>query len=341
MSALEKNLKNNKHKMIKVKNFGFCFAVLLVTCFMTNRGMAQSSLHAQVIDQYENSIGGAEVKAIPSGAVAITDSSGAFTLTVAAGDSIYISKPGFAAAAFATVTEELFIIDKEFNWKDLLNPLFYIKNGGLWLLLFIVFAETGLMIGFFLPGDSLLFVAGIYSTKLIATLPTGSTGSDFINLIILWILVAACGILGNMAGYWFGKKSGPFLFTRKDTWLFKRKHLLRAKDFYEKHGGQAIVFARFVPIIRTFAPIVAGIVQMEKKKFMFYNIAGCIAWVFSMLFAGHYLQKFFLVKFDFDLTQHLEPIVIGIVLITTLPVIYKLFFGKRVDTEKIPPSQNI
>ena len=223
--------------------------------------------------------------------------------------------------------------------RELMNPHFYIQHGGLWMILFIVFAETGLMVGFFLPGDSLLFVAGIYSTKLIATFPTGSTGSDFVNLLILWVLISICGILGNMAGYWFGKKSGPFLFTRKDTFLFKRKHLLRAKDFYDKHGGQAIVFARFLPIVRTFAPIVAGIVQMERKKFMLYNIIGCAAWVFSMLFAGHYLQKFFLDKFNFDLTAHLEVIVIGIILITTLPVIYKLFFGKRAE-EDGPPSQN-
>jgi membrane-associated protein len=217
--------------------------------------------------------------------------------------------------------------------RDLLHPEFYINNGGLWLLLFIVFAETGLMVGFFLPGDSLLFVAGIYSTKLITTFPTGNTGNDIADLVILWILISICGIIGNMVGYWFGKKSGPFLFTRKDTFFFKRKHLLRAKDFYEKHGGQAIVFARFIPIVRTFAPIVAGIVQMERKKFMYYNIIGCLAWVFSMLFAGHYLQKLFLVKFNFDLTKHLEPIVIGIILVTTLPVIYKLFFGKRVDSK--------
>ena len=225
--------------------------------------------------------------------------------------------------------------------KDLLNPEFYINNGGLWLMLFIVFAETGLMVGFFLPGDSLLFVAGIYSKMLISSILPGGTGSDFIDLLILVLLVAACGILGNMAGYWFGKKSGPFLFTRKDTFFFKRKHLLKAKAFYDKHGGQAIVFARFVPIVRTFAPIVAGIVQMEKKKFMFYNIIGCVAWVASMLFAGHYLQKLFLVKFNFDLTKHLEPIVIGIVLITTLPVLYKLFFGKSEPHDEMPPSQNI
>ncbi|HEY4147704.1 MAG TPA: VTT domain-containing protein, partial [Chitinophagaceae bacterium] len=100
-----------------------------------------------------------------------------------------------------------------------------------------------------------------------------------------------------------------------------------------KHGGQAVVFARFLPIIRTFIPIVAGIVQMDRKKFMLYNIIGCVSWVFSMIIAGHYLQKLFLEKFNFDLTKHLEVIVIGIVLITTLPVIYKLFFGKRGESE--------
>ncbi len=213
--------------------------------------------------------------------------------------------------------------------RDLLHPEFYINNGGLWVLLFIVFAETGLMVGFFLPGDSLLFVAGIYSEKLIATLIPGGTGSDFLDLLILLVLISVCGILGNIAGYWFGRKSGPFLFHRKDNFLFKKKHLYQAKDFYEKHGGQAIIFARFLPIVRTFAPIIAGIVLMDKKKFVFNNIIGCVAWVFTMLFAGHYLEKLFMKKFNFDLTQHLEVIVIGIVLITTLPVLYKLIFGKR------------
>ncbi|MHA4809386.1 DedA family protein [Flavitalea flava] len=215
------------------------------------------------------------------------------------------------------------------TWKDLLNPEFYINNGGLWMLLFIVFAETGLMIGFFLPGDSLLFVAGIFSEKLIGSLLPGGTGSDFLDLLILFILVSVCGIIGNTLGYWFGRKSGPFLFHRKDSFLFKKKYLFQAKEFYDKHGGQAIVFARFLPIIRTFAPIVGGIVGMDKKKFTYYNIIGCLAWVFTMLFAGHYLAKFFMVKFGFDLKKHLEVIVIGIVLITTLPVIYKLFFGKK------------
>jgi membrane-associated protein len=206
-------------------------------------------------------------------------------------------------------------------------------------MLFIVFAETGLMVGFFLPGDSLLFVAGIYSPKLIHTLIPNGTGNDIADLVILWIMISVCGILGNIAGYWFGKKSGHFLFQRKDNFLFKKRHLYDAKAFYDKHGGQAIVFARFLPIIRTFAPIVAGIVQMDRKKFMYYNIVGCVAWVFLMLFAGHYLDKFFINRFGFDLKKHLEIIVLVIVLITTLPVIYKLFFGRRAS--KHPEDSNL
>lgn len=215
------------------------------------------------------------------------------------------------------------------TFKDLLSPEFYINNGGLWVLLVIVFAETGLMLGFFLPGDSLLFVAGIYTKELINKLIPGGTGSDILDLIILFALISICGILGNMVGYWFGYKSGPYLFERKDTWLFKRKYLFQAKDFYDKHGGQAIVFARFLPIVRTFAPIIAGIVRMDRRKFMLFNILGCIAWVFLMLLAGHYLNKLFQDQFGFDLKKHLELIVIGIVLITTLPVLYKIFFPGR------------
>jgi membrane-associated protein len=216
-----------------------------------------------------------------------------------------------------------------FTLKDLLNPEFYINNGGLWLIIFIVFAETGLMVGFFLPGDSLLFVTGIYSKMLVNSFIPGGTGNDFFDLLILFMLITIAGILGNMVGYWFGKKSGPFVFERKDTFFFKKKYLFQAKEFYDKHGGQAIVFARFLPIVRTFAPIIAGVVRMERKKFMFFNIIGCVAWVFTMLMAGHYLDKFFISNFGFDLKAHLEAIVIVIVLITTLPVVYKLFSKKK------------
>ncbi|MEJ7627045.1 MAG: VTT domain-containing protein [Ferruginibacter sp.] len=225
----------------------------------------------------------------------------------------------------------------EITFKDLLNPEFYINNGGLWVFLFIVFAETGLFAGFFLPGDSLLFVGGIFSNKLI-TMGLGiDLQNDFLHLLILASMVAAAGILGNEVGYWFGKKSGPTLYSRKDSFFFKKKYLQKAHDFYEERGSAMIVIARFLPIIRTFAPIVAGIVQMDKKKFTFYNVVGSIAWAFSLLFAGHYLREIFLKKFGIDLIEHLEYIIIGIVLITTAPVIYKLFFAKN---KIIPPVDN-
>ena len=217
----------------------------------------------------------------------------------------------------------------EITFRDLLNPEFYIVNGGLWLFLFIVFAETGLFAGFFLPGDSLLFVAGIYSNELITKGLGINIGSDFIHLLLLTGLVIAAGVIGNSVGYWFGRKSGAALYERKDTFLFKKRYLHQAHDFYEKNGASTIVIARFLPIIRTFAPIVAGIVAMDKKKFHYYNVVGCVAWAFTMLFAGHYLYKIILERFNFDLKQHLEIIVLGIVLVTTLPVIYKLFIAKK------------
>jgi membrane-associated protein len=215
----------------------------------------------------------------------------------------------------------------DFHWTQLLQPQFYIEHGGLWLILFVVYAETGLFAGFFLPGDSLLFVAGIYSSNIANEfIPTGN---EYIDLLQLIVLISLAGILGNTTGYWFGKKVGPAMYQWKENFFFKKRFLVQAHDFYEKHGGGAIVIARFIPIIRTFAPIVAGIVQMDQKKFSFYNIVGCIAWVSSMLIGGHFLQKWILSQFGFDLKQHLEVIVLGIVFITTAPVIMKLVFNKK------------
>ncbi len=206
-----------------------------------------------------------------------------------------------------------------FHWSQLLQPQFYIEHGGLWLLLFVVFAETGLFFGFFLPGDSLLFVAGIYSAPLVSQIFV--TDSEWLNLGILFVFISVAGILGNYIGYEIGKKVGPAMYDWKDNLLFKKKYLVQAQEFYEKHGGRAIVIARFIPIVRTFAPIVAGIVVMDKKKFVYFNVVGCLAWVASMLCAGHFLQAWILKQFQFDLKNHLEVIVLGIVLVTTLPVI--------------------
>jgi membrane-associated protein len=214
------------------------------------------------------------------------------------------------------------------NIKELLNPQFYIEHGGLWMVIFIVFAETGLFAGFFLPGDALLFVTGIYSDRIVSAALFPSH-NEWLDLGVLWLLISAAGIIGNYVGYWFGYKSGPFLYERKDSFFFKKKHLMQAHDFYEKNGGGGVIIARFIPFVRTFAPIVAGIVKMDKKKFSYYNILGSALWVGSMLLGGHFLQKLVENQFGFDLKQHLEVIVIGIIIVTTFPVIWKVFSSKK------------
>ena len=221
-----------------------------------------------------------------------------------------------------------------FEWTQLLNPEFYITfevagiQLGLYIVLFIVFAETGLFAGFFLPGDSLLFLSGIYSRDLIQNV--AFLDSDFINVMLLSTAVAISGIFGNMIGYWFGAKSGYYLFKKEDSFWFKKKYLLQSKDFFEKYGGKAIIFARFLPIFRTFAPIVAGIVSMDKKKFMFFNILSSFLWSFVLIFAGHYLYGIFL-KQGIDLKHHIELIIIGIILVSTIPVFIKLLKKRPED----------
>jgi membrane-associated protein len=213
-----------------------------------------------------------------------------------------------------------------FHWSQLLQPQYYIENGGLWLLLLVVFAETGLFFGFFLPGDSLLFVAGIYSAQLAAQIFPST--NEWLNLFIVFSFISVAGIIGNYVGYTIGKNVGPAMFDWKENMFFKKKYLVQAQEFYEKHGGRAIVIARFIPIVRTFAPIIAGIVRMDKSKFVYFNIVGSLAWVASMLCAGHFLQAWILNHFQFDLKKHLEVIVLGIVFVTTVPVIIKVLTHK-------------
>lgn len=197
-----------------------------------------------------------------------------------------------------------------------------INNGGLYFLLLVVFAETGLFVGFFLPGDALLFAAGLVLDDL---------AREFFHLhfsfVILLVILAS--VLGNLVGYWFGYKTGPVLFDRKDSMFFKQKHLKKARDFYEKYGKGTIFVAKFLPVVRTFAPIVAGVVKMNKATFFLYNIAGSITWVCSMMLAGHYLNDFLWNRFQVRLINYIEPITFGIIAITTIPVLYKLFFGKK------------
>ena len=224
-----------------------------------------------------------------------------------------------------------------FDWTQLINPEFYITlqiggiQIGLYIVLFIVFAETGLFAGFFLPGDSLLFLSGIYASGSFAdgVYHPGLVdqfvhiNNDFLNVLILVCFVSTAGILGNMVGYWFGAKSGYYLFKKEDSFWFKKKYLVQSKDFFEKYGGKAIIYARFLPIFRTFAPIIAGIVEMDRKKFMFFNILSSFLWASVLIFSGHYLFGIFL-NYGINLKNYIEYIVIGIILISTLPGVLKL-----------------
>ncbi|HTM92979.1 MAG TPA: VTT domain-containing protein [Flavisolibacter sp.] len=202
-------------------------------------------------------------------------------------------------------------------FNNLTNPEWIMRYGGLYIVVLIVFIETGLFFGFFLPGDSLLFIAGMIIANTLSPfeLPVA-------NLVYWVTLISVAGILGNFTGYWFGKKSDRLLF-RKDNWLFKKKYLVQAKAFYDKKGGGAIMLARFLPIIRTFAPIVAGMVKMNPAKFSFYNIFGSFLWACSIVSAGFLLGENAWVK------ENLEKIIIGIVLLTTGPVLVKLLMGRK------------
>jgi membrane-associated protein len=318
--------------------------LFLVSVLAVSISMAQQQVRIQCVNQYEAPVENVTVASAGQTATYTTDQIGFVTITVNPADSLTISSAEhapFSMAAASLTNDKVITLHKLFTWKDLVNPMFYILYGGLWLLLFIVFAETGLFVGFFLPGDSLLFVAGIYSNNLahefLKSFGLGEWRFEWIDLFVLISLISIAGILGNAVGYWFGKKIGPTMFHWRDRFLFKKKYLYDAHEFYEKHGGGAIIFARFLPIVRTFAPIVAGIVGMDGKKFSFFNAIGCIAWVFSMIMAGHFLQKWIYSQFDFDLKKHLEVIVLGIVVVTTAPVLIKLFTGKKNHKENVTP----
>lgn len=194
--------------------------------------------------------------------------------------------------------------------KNLLHPENLVAYGYVTLFL-IIFAETGLLLGFFLPGDSLLFVAGAFA----------AAGKFNIALLIPLLIVAA--IAGDGVGYLLGRKIGPALFAREDSRLFKRAHLQKTQDFYDKHGAKTIVLARFVPIVRTFAPTVAGAAQMPYATFVRFNVLGGIGWICSMTLLGFFLGNIPIVKNNFD------KAVILIVLISILPMILHFVQERR------------
>ncbi|HLN92747.1 MAG TPA: VTT domain-containing protein [Thermoanaerobaculia bacterium] len=192
------------------------------------------------------------------------------------------------------------------DWfKDLFHKLTdvetLIRLGGLTAMTAIVFAETGLLIGFFLPGDSLLVTAGVFA----------ATGK--LNLWHVIGLLSVAAIVGDTVGYWFGRRVGQALFTRPRSLLFNPDHLRRAHDFYEKHGGKTIIIARFMPIIRTFAPIVAGMGQMNYRRFVSFNVVGGILWVISMTGIGYFLGQIPGVR------EHIEIVIVVVVFLSILP----------------------
>jgi membrane-associated protein len=198
--------------------------------------------------------------------------------------------------------------------KQLVNPESIIHYGGLYLLLFVVFAETGLFVGFFLPGDSLLFTAGLLC----------STGILVIHPFLLVALIIIAAVAGNMVGYGFGKKVGPLLFRRKSGFLFRQEHLVTANEFYKKHGKKTIILSRFLPIVRTFAPIVAGIVKLELYKFFIYSFVGAFFWVNILVLTGYYMGKYIP-----GIKDYLGYIVIFLIVITSIPFLINSIKKKR------------
>jgi len=177
---------------------------------------------------------------------------------------------------------------------------------GFYFLLIVVFAETGLFFGFFLPGDYLLFMSGLLC----------STGRFDISIYTLIISLIVSGVLGNYTGYWFGYRTGPALFCKNNSLFFNRRYVELAEEFYTKHGGMALVLGRFFPIIRTFAPIFAGVVRVDLKKFTIYNFIGSIAWVTTFTLAGFFLGR----KYP-QLKDNLQYVVLGLIVVTPVPLI--------------------
>lgn len=202
-------------------------------------------------------------------------------------------------------------------FQHLTDPQWIVDHGGLYIVILIVFIETGLFFGFFFPGDSLLFIAGMVIANSLTPFD-----HSWANLFFWMVSIGVAGVLGNFVGYWFGYKSGNLLLERKDTWIFKKKYIYQAKEFYDSKGGVAIILARFIPIVRTFAPIVAGLVKMPKGKFSFYNIAGSFLWVFLITTAGFVLGENEWVK------NNIEKILIGIILVSVAPIFIKFALGK-------------
>ena len=192
--------------------------------------------------------------------------------------------------------------------QQFIDPEKLLREGGFYVVMFVIFAETGLFFGFFLPGDYLLFLAGMFV----------ATGKLDVNIFWMIAGLSISAILGNFTGYWFGRKTGPVLYERKDSIFFKRRYLKAAENYYHKQGAFALIMGRFVPIVRTFAPIFAGVVKLDFKRFALYNIAGALLWIASLTLLGYFLGK----RFEKEISDYLLYIIIGFIAVTTIPLVY-------------------
>ena len=189
----------------------------------------------------------------------------------------------------------------------------------------IIFAETGLLIGFFLPGDSLLVTAGLLASQ----------GVGNLNVYLLGVILSIAAIVGDSVGYSIGRAAGPRIFSREDSRFFKKAHLIKAHEFYQRHGGKTIVLARFMPIVRTFAPVVAGVAQMEYRQFVFYNVFGGLLWIWSMLFTGYFLGRYVP-----GIDQHIEKVILVVIFLSILPgIIGWLRERARPPVAEVTPTQ--
>jgi len=197
----------------------------------------------------------------------------------------------------------------EWLW-DLVHRIYdveaLVRVGGLMALIAIVFVETGLFVGFFLPGDSLLVTAGLFAAR------------GDLSLWSIFLFVSLAAIVGDTVGYIIGARTGPKIFTREDSLLFHKKHLITTKEFYDRYGGVTIIIARFMPIVRTFAPLVAGVGGMEYRRFVFYNVAGGIGWVVSMTSIGYFLGKAVP-----GIDRHIDVVIAVVIFLSLLPAIIK------------------
>jgi membrane-associated protein len=202
----------------------------------------------------------------------------------------------------------------EFLW-DLFHRIYDVETivrvGGVAALTAIVFVETGLLVGFFLPGDSLLVTAGIFAAR------------GDLDIVTLDIVLSIAAVAGDTVGYAIGRRTGPKIFKREDSLIFRRKHLLAAQEFYEKHGGFTIVMARFIPIIRTFAPVVAGVAGMHYRRFIAYNVWGGIFWVLATTLGGYFLGKTFP-----NIGESIHMVIAVVIIVSLLPAIIKFAMEK-------------